>query len=104
MSNTPAADARLVAILTARPDRAEALRDALSAIIPRVRSEPGCLRYELHVDKADEHRLIMVEAWESEAALAAHVAAPAFQSLAARFDELLDRPLEIIHLEFVAVS
>ena len=50
-----------------------------------VRAEAGCLRYEYTVDTSsplaiaepiDEHRVTLIEQWESEAALAAHTRAP----------------------------
>ena len=95
---------QLIAILTARADREAALSDALAAIVQEVRAEPGCLRYDLYVDAADKRRMIMLEAWKTEEALGVHVESPPFRALAARFEELLDRPLEIIRLEPVAAT
>ena len=50
-----------------------------------VRAEAGCLRYEYTVDTPsplsiqepiDDHRVTLIEQWESDAALAAHTRAP----------------------------
>ena len=50
-----------------------------------VRAEAGCLRYEYTVDTPsplaiqepiDEHRVTLIEQWESDAALEAHTRAP----------------------------
>lgn len=41
----------LVAVLKAKPGKAEELRRRLEEIIPDVRKEPGCLAYNLHVDE-----------------------------------------------------
>jgi quinol monooxygenase YgiN len=54
-------------------------------LAPLVRSEAGCLRYQYTVDTPsplpiqepiDDHRVTLLEEWESSAALAAHTAAP----------------------------
>ena len=48
-------------------------------------SEPGCLRYELCQNAADETRFAMIETSDSEETLNAHLSQP---SLATAFDEL----------------
>ncbi|MFG1420039.1 putative quinol monooxygenase [Xanthobacter sp. V0B-10] len=103
MSDGEAKKIGLVAILTARAGSAAALKDALAAIIPGVRTEPGCLRYDMNVDVEDEHRVVMLEEWSSEAALEAHAQAPAFRSLAARFNELLEVVPVLMRLRLVTM-
>jgi quinol monooxygenase YgiN len=85
----------LVAILKAKSGKAEELRRQLDEIIPDVRKEPGCLAYNLHVDQSDASVFVMIEAWESAAALDAHGSAAPFRSLQSRFDELLAEPLSV---------
>jgi quinol monooxygenase YgiN len=87
-----------VARLVPRPDRVEALADAIQAILPAVRAEPGCLAYLAHSSLDAPGVIVMVEAWASQAALNAHVEAHAFGTLAARFDELLAEPLHVERL------
>jgi len=48
-------------------------------------SEPGCQRYELCQNAADETRFAMIETSDSEETLNAHLSQP---SLATAFDEL----------------
>src|SRR5258708_39374765 len=44
--------------------------------------EPGCEHYELHRDVADPSRLLMLERWRDEEAIAMHGEAQAFRTLA----------------------
>jgi quinol monooxygenase YgiN len=54
-------------------------------LAPLVQAEQGCIRYEYTLDTAsplpiqgpiDDHRITLIEQWESAAALAAHLQAP----------------------------
>ena len=60
-------------------------RDLAHELAALVRAEAGCLRYEYTVDTPsplaiaepiDDHRVTLIEQWESDAALAAHTRAP----------------------------
>ena len=101
MPNSNPGEIQLVATLTAKNGQEAALRQGLLAILTEVRQEPGCLRYDMHEDRENPARVVMVEAWEDEAALARHGEAPAFTALAARFDELLAEPLAVVRLKRV---
>lgn len=83
----------LVATLKAKPGKAGELHRRLEEIIPDVRKEPGCLAYNLHVDRSDGSVFVMIEAWESAEALDAHGTAAPFRSLQSYFGELLAEPL-----------
>lgn len=91
-------EVQLVATLTAKPGQEAALRRALLDIIPLVHEEPGCRRYDMHEDRQHPARIVMLEAWATEADLARHGTAPAFTQLAAGFDELLAEPLAVVAL------
>lgn len=92
----------LIAFLKAKPSQRAALFDALAAILPDVRTEDGCLRYDLHVDRDDPDMAVMLESWRDEVALAAHAAGASFQSLASRLDDLLVEPLRLHRLRHLA--
>lgn len=92
----------LVATLVAKPGLEAALHAALTAILPSVRAEPGCLRYDLHRDRDDSARFVMLEAWADAVALDMHGNAAPFTGLAARFDELLASPPDMRRLERLA--
>jgi len=92
----------LVARLKAKPGQEAALAEAVTAIVPKVRAEPGCLGYTAHVSREEEGTVVMYEVWADQAALDAHTRAPALSSLAARFDELLSEPLGLEPLRRIA--
>ena len=54
----------------------EAMRLSLEHV-HRSRTEPGCLLHSVHRDAEDPLRLVFLEHWEDEAALARHFAVPA---------------------------
>ena len=82
----------VVARLVPLPGKAADLAAAVEAIIPDVRREPGCLTYAAHESRDEPGVIVMIEAWADQAALDAHMQAPAFTSLAARFNTLLAGP------------
>ena len=92
----------LVATLVARTGREAELQSALTAILAPVRREPGCLRYDLHRDRDDETRFVVLETWADASALEAHGRAAPFVGLASRFDELLQAPPELRRLQYLA--
>ena len=92
----------LVATLVAKPGQEAALQAALTGILAQVRAEAGCLRYDLHRDRDDPARFVMLESWADAAALEAHGKAAAFTGLAARFDELLMTSPDLRRLEHLA--
>ncbi len=62
-----------------KPGCQEKYLDLLRANIPTVRAEAGCIRYEACLDTDPATRgsfVTIVESWESEAALKAHLATP----------------------------
>jgi len=72
-----------------KPGCQEKYLELLRANVPTVRAEAGCIRYEacLDTDPSTRDRFVtIVECWESEAALKAHLATPhmaAFREAAA---------------------
>jgi quinol monooxygenase YgiN len=75
----------VIAEIETVPEHTEAFIAAFLANIPAVLAEAGCIRYELtaSVDidtpiqvACPPHRLRVIEAWESVAALKAHFQAP----------------------------
>ncbi len=65
----------VVARFTVQPDKAdEFARVVNEGIVAPSQSEPGCIRYELWRDNEDAASFAMVEEWESDDALNAHLA------------------------------
>ena len=80
---------RVVAKLTARPEKAADLASVLLALIGPTRKEKGCVAYELLRHKADSSDFVFVEEWTSEAALDAHLSTPHLRDALAKARPLL---------------
>ncbi len=85
----------VLALLRARSGREAELRELARGLLAPTRAEEGCLRYVLVEDPRDPALLSFVEEWASEAALEAHLQTPHLQHARARYDELLEGPLEL---------
>ena len=83
---------------------AEGVRDTflehMKDLVPQVRAEAGCLQYQPAVDVRAElpveqqvcdDTVIMVEAWESVAALQAHLAAPHMEAFLGTVEPLVKK-------------
>ncbi|MFG1480051.1 putative quinol monooxygenase [Xanthobacter sp. V4C-4] len=89
----------LIAYLEARPGAEPALIAAITAILPAVLAEDGCLDYRAHLLAQASGTVVMYERWRDQQAFEAHAAGPAFTGLAARFDDLLGAPLRLEFLD-----
>lgn len=85
----------VVAVLRARPERSDEVREALRSLIAPTRAEAGCLRYDLGQPHDDPATFILTESWRSRADLDAHFAKPHFQALVGQQDALLAEPPSI---------
>lgn len=84
----------VIVVATAYP-KEEARQQAAAAFaeaVEQVHAEPGCQLYALH---EGTDRLVMIEKWDSPAALDTHSKAPALQQLTGKLDGLLSAPLDI---------
>jgi quinol monooxygenase YgiN len=66
----------VVVSIQVKPGRGAEQEAFFAQLAPLVRAEDGCLQYELHPVIGDPDRYVILEWWESEAALAAHGSAP----------------------------
>ncbi|NMA41899.1 MAG: antibiotic biosynthesis monooxygenase [Oligosphaeraceae bacterium] len=73
----------VIARMSVKPGKMSELLKLLEALVPQVRAEEGCIRYEVCLDAdskigvgPDKQALTILETWESEAHLEAHLAAP----------------------------
>jgi len=69
----------ILAITTAKPGMAAALRAAQEQLVAETLKEEGCVSYALHQSLDDEHVLIFVESWASEGLWRAHMDGAAMQ-------------------------
>ncbi len=56
------------------PEHCEDFALQVERIIPLVRAEPGCRRYELHANVFEEGLFVFNEEWETQAHLDVHIA------------------------------
>ena len=93
---------KTVAVLTARPGTADALRDLLGQLIEPRRAEPGNLRYDLWADPAQPGRFVLDELYVDHAAVDAHRATPHFQNYLLHISDLGQRSSWTLHEVAVA--
>ena len=76
---------RVVAHFAVKPEHVDAFIEAAErTLVAPTQGEPGCIEYDLWQDIAEPTRFAMVEEWESEAALATHLAQPSLQKAVGR--------------------
>jgi quinol monooxygenase YgiN len=85
----------LIARLTAKPDCAAMLGEALQSLVSPTRAEAGSIDYHLHRDRDDPTVWILYENWRSRADLDAHFQQPYTKAVMVRFPELLAREMEL---------
>ncbi|WP_088343270.1 MULTISPECIES: putative quinol monooxygenase [Rhodomicrobium] len=85
----------LIARLTAKPEHADTLGEALQAMVAPTRAEAGSVDYLIHRDNDDRRVWILYENWRSRADLDAHFEQPYTKALMGRFPELLAKDMEL---------
>jgi quinol monooxygenase YgiN len=81
--------------ILARPDCVDAALALSLEHVHRSRGEPGCLAHGVHRDAECPQRLVFVEQWADQAALAAHFAVPASRAFVAAVAALAAEPPRI---------
>jgi quinol monooxygenase YgiN len=85
----------VLAIITAKPGQRDTVLTAFRANVPAVLAEAGCIEYGAAVDVAGASpafgpdSFVVVEKWESLAALKAHAASPHMAAYAAKVKDLI---------------
>ena len=88
----------VIAVITAKPGKRDAILEAFRANVPNVRAEQGCIEYGAAVDadpalpvqtKYGPDTFVVIEKWQSLDALKAHAAAPHMAAYAAKTRELI---------------
>lgn len=90
-SNIMSNHIKIMAILTARPGKVDALKALLDSMVEASRAEPGNLRYDLWQDQAAPDSFVLDELYTDAAAVAAHRATPHFQAYLGKINDLADR-------------
>ena len=95
----------VLAIITAKPGKRDAILREFRANLPAVRAEKGCIEYGPAVDaegiggfqaKLGPDTFVAIEKWDSADALKAHAAAPHMAAYAAKTKEMIQS--RVIHV------
>ena len=84
----------VVAIITAKPDKADALRELLLPATRAFREEDGCMAYSLHEDEDRPGRFVTYETWRDHDALKAHMKSPTMQEAEPKLKDILEGEME----------
>jgi quinol monooxygenase YgiN len=91
------------AVITAKDGCEAALEKELRAVVPTVRAEAGCIRYDLH--RGDYGNVFLFyEIWESDAALATHAKTPHLDAMHTATADLVAGPAEVATWRSVDVA
>ncbi len=93
---------RVVALIPVQPDKVEEFVTFTGTFIPPTRAEKGCVQYELHQSTANASEFAMIEEWESEDDLNAHLVSDHMKAAFARVPEFLSGPVDIRRYRLVA--
>ena len=88
---------KIVAILVAKPGKAESLRALLDGMVGPSRAEPANLRWDIWQDQAAPERFVLDELYKDNAAVAAHRETPHFKNYLAHINELADRTAMVLN-------
>ena len=89
---------RVVAVITAHPDRRDEVLAAFRANVPNVHAEKGCIEYASHIDAANlgpfqtdfgPDSFVVLESWDSPEALKDHIAAPHMKTYSQKTKDLI---------------
>lgn len=95
----------VLAVVTAKPGQRAAVLAAFRANVPNVLAEAGCIEYGAAIDAENAlafqtrygpETFVVVEKWESMAALEAHAAAPHMKAYGAQTKDLIAS--RVIHI------
>lgn len=88
---------KIIAILHARPEKANALRTLLEGMVTPSRNEPGNLRYDIWQDQSEPTRFVLDELYTDNAAIASHRETPHFKHYLARINDLAERTAFVLN-------
>jgi quinol monooxygenase YgiN len=67
-------------------DRREQVLEVLRSIQGPVRAQPGCTECTIYEEQSPEQAVVLVERWESEAALEAHIRSESYRRILAAIE------------------
>lgn len=89
----------VVVQIRVKPGRAAEQIALFEEIAPLVRAEVGCLAYDLHPVIGDRDAFMLIEWWESRAALEAHESTPHMVAADAKTPAFREGPAQVVLIE-----
>lgn len=89
------ATVHVIARLRARQGKEDALKQALSALVPPSRRELACYQYDLLQSLTDPRDFCFVERWDGQQALDAHGASAHVKRAGEQIADLVEAPPDI---------
>ncbi|TBR61464.1 antibiotic biosynthesis monooxygenase [Mastigocladus laminosus UU774] len=86
---------RVVARISAHPEKVEELKAVFLELIEPTRQENGCIKYELLQNQSDPTEFTFVEEWTSDEALDAHLGSAHIQTAVAKLKDLVASDIDI---------
>jgi len=86
----------VVAHVYCRADQVENILSVLRQLTEATRTEPGCIKYELHQDLSDETHFTFIEEWTNEEALQLHFQMEHFKQATEHVKAASTKPVEIL--------
>ncbi|UJR18464.1 hypothetical protein I4U23_005369 [Adineta vaga] len=86
----------VIANVYARADQMNNILSILRKLTEATRTEPGCIKYELHQDLSDETHFTFIEEWTNEEALQLHFRTEHFKQATEDVKEVIAKPVEIL--------
>lgn len=79
----------VIAIVKAKPAKADVLHKLLADLVAPTRIEEGCIRYEMNVSE-DRLTYVFTEQWATRSLWDAHMKTPHLENFKGRMDELVE--------------
>jgi quinol monooxygenase YgiN len=91
-----ATECHLLVTVRSQPAHCQRVQDLLLALVPLVRSEPGCLYYHLFEQTEDPNAFVLAAGWADDEAVAAQPTHTDVPGVLALVRPLLASPWEIL--------
>ncbi len=81
---------RVIARIIARPGKEDEVKSVLSGVVKPTHQESGCLHYELIQNHNKSGEFVLLEEWQSQAALDTHSNTPHLKAAEAKMESLIE--------------
>ncbi len=92
----------VLALVKAKEGMEEAVRQELLALVSPTRSEPGCIKYDVHQAADDKSQFMFYENWGSMEDLKKHSGSPHLKAYRQKVGSLLAKPIEVTLFEMIS--